>query len=431
MKVLFCAYDRPGHLATGPNAWLQRLVPDLRAQYGLDIHTLFIYGGDEQACPTLSYFKAQGLPLSTINWEQWPYVADQVKQLLSLVKKLEIHVVVANLVIPAFYATSYLKKSGIPVIGVLHSYDNFYKGLIKKFITGTKENQLKVAVSVSQFIGKMALKEESATRVTVIPCGTPVPKVKVNWNPKNKLRVMYAGRLVVEAKQILNLTQAFIAAAQNEPRLTFSIYGDGPEVNRVKALVGADGVDRVHYKGAVAPSAILDCLLEHQVFTLMSDYEGMPVALMEAMACGLVPVCLEEVSGVNEIIEHGVNGFIVKNRDVDYQNHLQRLLEEPGLWQILSKNAIATVKRRYSSKITHEYWANLLLFYSGSKPTLLKVPRRVKLTGLLLAGGDNRKPSFCYMLKGEIESKWMRFRLFVRPRARLRRILNRHNKKKL
>ena len=130
MKVLFCAYDRPGHVATGPNAWLQRLIPDLTCNYGLNVHTLFVYSGTEADCPTLSFFKAQGLPTSAINREELPYVADQVKALLHIVKKEAIQVVVANLVIPAFYATSYLRQAGIPVIGVMHSNDLFYKGVI-------------------------------------------------------------------------------------------------------------------------------------------------------------------------------------------------------------------------------------------------------------------------------------------------------------
>lgn len=422
MKVLFCAYDRPGHLATGPNAWLQRLVPDLRTQYGLDIHTLFIYGGDEQACPTLSYFKAKGLPLSTINREQWPYVADQVKQLLSLVKQLEIHVVVANLVIPAFYAARYLKKVGIPVIGVVHSNDAFYHGVIQKFIHGAQEDQLSHVVVVSDYLKKTCLAATSSTQILKIPCGTPLSSRPVNWKQGEDLKVMYAGRLVETQKQVLKLTQAFIAAAQNEPRLAFSIYGDGPEVNHVKALVCADGVDRVHYKGAVAPSAILNCFLEHQVFTLMSDYEGMPVALMEAMACGLVPVCLEEASGVNEIIEHGVNGFIVKNRDADYQNHLQRLLEEPGLWEKLSQNAKTTIAADYCSEGTHAQWAQLLRSFHCSDVVPLKLPERIKLTGPLLAYGDNRKPSQFRRIKAQWKAFWTRLRLTLRPRARLKNI---------
>jgi len=422
MKVLFCAYDRPGHLATGPNAWLQRLIPDLQSTYDLEVHTLFIYGGKQDSCPTISYFTSNNLPYSSINRDQWPYVADQVKQLLSLVKKLEIHVVVANLVIPAFYAARYLKKAGIPVIGVLHSNDAFYQGVIQKFIHGSQENQLSHAVTVSDYLNKICLEVPSTTHFSNIPCGTPLSSRNVNWKKGENLKVIYAGRLEVEQKQIVKLTEAFMAVARKESRLVFNIYGDGQEVGTVKQLLADSGLDGVNYKGAVTPSAIIDCFLEHQVFTLMSDYEGMPVALMEAMACGLVPVCLEEASGINEIIDHGVNGFIVKDREADYQYHLNRLLEEPGLWQKLSQNAIKTVERRYSSKITHSQWASLLKSYESIETKKLQVPLRIRLRGPLLVYGDNRKPSEMIRTQQWFNVFWMQLRLKVRPRARFKKL---------
>jgi glycosyltransferase involved in cell wall biosynthesis len=253
-----------------------------------------------------------------------------------------------------------------------------------------------------------------------------MPTVKANWDNKSQLNVMYAGRMVVEQKQILKLTQAFLDAATNEPRLQFSIYGDGDEVEQVQHLLQTQVQDKVMYKGAVSPSKILDCFKNHQVFTLMSDYEGMPVALMEAMACGLVPVCLEEASGVNEIIEHGVNGFIVKDREADYQKHLQLLLDQPELWERLSANAVKTIKERYSSAITHEKWYRLLQGFTAETVKSIKIPSRIKLEGPLLHYGDNRKPSRREVYCQKLQHHWMQVRLFVRPRARLRALLKQY-----
>ena len=107
MKILFCAYDRPGQISSGPNAWLQRLVPDLISNYGLDIQTLFVYSGESNKCPTISYFKENNLPIHLINSNTRNYVEDQVKELLNIVRREHISTVVANLVIPALYATQY------------------------------------------------------------------------------------------------------------------------------------------------------------------------------------------------------------------------------------------------------------------------------------------------------------------------------------
>ena len=423
MKILFCAYDRSNHLATGPNAWLQRLVPDLISNYGLDIQTLFVYSGVSKKCTTISFFKNNNLPLHLINSNTHNYVEDQIKELLGIIKKEDISLVVANLVIPALHATQYLKPFDIPVIGVMHSNDEFYKGVITKFIHGNKKNQLSTAVSVSEYINTICTSQNTQTQLLNISCGTPEVKNSTSRDSQEVFKVIYAGRLVVQQKQILKLTKAFCDASKANSNLEFSIYGDGDKEQSIKALIkDQKATNSVTLFKALPPSQILNKIQEHHVFTLMSDYEGMPIALMEAMACGVVPICLNEESGINEIIQHGVNGFIVKNRGEDYQEKLQLLVNDRSLWETMSKNAIATIQQKYSSKITHKKWFELLNQFKDVKQKPLKIPLRIKLKGPLLYYGDNRKPNFKDRNATWLKTIWMTFRLFARPRARLREL---------
>jgi len=421
LKILFCAYDRPGQISSGPNAWLQRLVPDLISNYGLDIQTLFVYSGESNKCPTISYFKENNLPIHLINSNTHNYVEGQVKELLGIIKKEDISVVVANLVIPALYATQYLKPFNISVIGVLHSNDEFYKGVITKFIHENKKNQLSTAVSVSGYINTICESQNTNTQLLNIPCGTPEVKNSTSLDSQEVFKVIYAGRLVKEAKQVLKLTKAFCDASKVNSNLEFSIYGDGDQEQSIKALIKDEKASKnvILFK-ALPPSQILNKIQEHHVFTLMSDYEGMPIALMEAMACGVVPVCYVGEGGVDEIIEHGVNGFIVKNRGEDYQEKLQLLVNDRSLLETMSKNAISTIEQKYSSKITHQKWFELLNNFKGVKQKPLRIPLRIKLKGTLLYYGDNRKPSLKDRSATWLKSNWIAFRIFARPRARLR-----------
>ena len=424
MKILFCAYDRPGQIASGPNAWLQRLVPDLISNYGLDIQTLFVYSGESKKCPTISFFKNKNLPLQLINRDSCNYVEDQVKELLNIVKREYISTVVANLVVPALYATQYLKPFNIPVIGVMHSSDKFYKGVIAKFIHGKTKNQLTTAVSVSGYINTICRSKNTQTQLINIPCGTPEVKNSTSRESQEVFKVIYAGRLVVEQKQILKLTKAFCDASKVNDNINFSIYGDGDKEQSVKELIKDEKASKnVMLFKALPPSQIINKIQEHHVFTLMSDYEGMSIALMEAMACGVVPICLNEESGINEIIEHGVNGFIVKNRGKDYQEKLQLLVNNTSLWKTMSKNTRATIQQKYSSKITHHRWFELLKQFKDLKQRPLKIPLRIKLKGTLLYYGDNRKPNLKDRSATWLKSNWIAFRIFVRPRARLRELL--------
>ena len=424
MKILFCAYDRPGQIASGPNAWLQRLVPDLIHNYGLDVQTLFVYSGVYSQCPTISYFKENRFPIQLINRVSCNYVEDQVKELLGIVKKEDISIVVANLVIPALYATQYLKPFNIPVVGVMHSNDTFYKGVITKFIHGNKKNQLSTAVSVSRYINTICESQNTQTQLLNIPCGTPKVENSTSRESKGILKVIYAGRLVVQQKQILKLTKAFCDASKVNDKINFSIYGDGDQEQSIKALINHERASKnVTLFKALRPSQIIKKIQEHHVFTLMSDYEGMPIALMEAMSCGVVPICLNEESGINEIIQHGVNGFIVKDRGKDYQEKLQLLVNDRSLWETMSKNARATIQQKYSSKITHHKWFELLNQCKDVKQKPLGVPLHIKLKGALLYYGDNRKPGFKDRSATWLRTNWMAFRIFVRPRARLKKYI--------
>ena len=424
MKILFCAYDRPGQIASGPNAWLQRLVPDLIRNYGLEVQSLFIYSGEPEKCPTITFFKENRFPIQLINRDSCNYVEDQVKELLGIIKKEDISLVVANLVIPALYATQYLKPFNISVIGVMHSNDTFYKDVITKFIHGKTKNQLSTAVSVSGYINIICRSKNTQTQLLNIPCGTPEVKNSTSLDSQEILKVIYAGRLVKEAKQVLKLTKAFCDASKVNDKINFSIYGDGDKEQSIKALIQDEKASKnVTLFKALPPCQIIKKIQEHHVFTLMSDYEGMPIALMEAMACGVVPVCYVGEGGVDEIIEHGVNGFIVKNRGEDYQEKLQLLVNDRSLWETMSKNARATIQQKYSSKITHQKWFELLNQFKDVKQKPLRIPLRIKLKGALLYYGDNRKPSLKDRSAIWLKSNWIAFRIFVRPRARLRELL--------
>lgn len=426
MKVLFCAYDRPEHLATGPNAWIQRLIPDLTDQYDLDIHTLIIHSGALEACPTLTFFNSNlKLPLHTISNSEVPYIEDQIKIILEIIRDNKITILVANCVMPAYYSARFLKPYNIPVIGVLHSYDTFHMGLIKKFIKGAKEDRIKVCVSVSNFINSLADSNFPDMTSEVISCGTPISSHFISRNKHDDLHIIYAGRIVSEAKQILKLAKAFINASVNNLRLSFSIYGDGNEVQQLESILGnSNNEHNVNYHGGIAPSEIQNVMAKHHVFTLMSDYEGMSVALMEAMSIGLVPVVLKGPKGIDEIVDHGVNGFIVENRDSDYQDKLSFLQKNISAWTSMSENAKSTILNKYSSAVTNKQWVNLLMEFKDNPIKNVKIPNKIKLDVDLLGFGFNRKPSILEIYKCQLNKFWFQFKLFVRPRARFRKLFN-------
>lgn len=418
MRILFCAYDRPGHIATGPNAWIQRLIFDLSKNYSLDIITLFFYTGKISECPTIDYFKSNNLKTESYCISKHQFIEDQVRYLLKVVQKNSITVVVANLTVPGYYAAQYLTPYHVACIPVFHSNDKFTKGVFNKFIVDKPKNYFTTTVAVSSYINKL-----SQSNGYVIPCGTPLIQNKAIVSNGN-YKVIYAGRLVIEAKQIIKLTEAFVSASKQNEIIEFSIVGDGPWKDEVISILSKDDNHRVTLYDPISPNKIINKIAEHHTITLLSDYEGMPIAVMEAMSVGVVPVCYIGESGIAELIKDGYNGFIVKDREKDYQEKLNMLQQDPELWQRLSKNAIQTIEEKYSTKVTHQQWADLLNSFRNNEVKTIKIPKVIKLEGEPLLYGDNRKPSFVIRMKHRIEKLWMMLRLSIRPRARLKALFN-------
>jgi glycosyltransferase involved in cell wall biosynthesis len=78
-------------------------------------------------------------------------------------------------------------------------------------------------------------------------------------------------------------------------------------------MLGLDGL--VTFAGAVAPKDMPVFYQRADVFVLPSQNEGMSIALLEAMACGL-PVVVTDTGGTEELVREGVNGHVVPWSDV-------------------------------------------------------------------------------------------------------------------
>lgn len=116
-------------------------------------------------------------------------------------------------------------------------------------------------------------------------------------------------------KDYPNLLRAARIALDHVPNLVFWIVGQGPLEEEVKALHVELGLgDRVRLLGYRAD--VRDLLQGADLFCLGSQHEGLPVAIMEAMAAGL-PIVATAVGGVGEAVTDGVNGRLVPAHDAE------------------------------------------------------------------------------------------------------------------
>jgi glycosyltransferase involved in cell wall biosynthesis len=152
--------------------------------------------------------------------------------------------------------------------------------------------------------------------VLAAPCGVEVPAALPPRPPSATIRCLAAGRLV--AKKAPHLTAAaFALAARDDPRLRLSMVGDGPLRATVDA-VGAplERLGTVAHEDLKALMRGADLFLQHSVVDPETgDEEGLPVAILEAMAHGL-PVVATRHAGIPEAVVHGETGLLVEEGDV-------------------------------------------------------------------------------------------------------------------
>lgn len=145
--------------------------------------------------------------------------------------------------------------------------------------------------------------------------------------------VTYLGRLSVEkAPGILADAWEAVAADRHDWRLRF--VGSGPLTDEIRARQ----LPRVQF---IEPTANPQSyLLGSSILALPSLVEGLPLAVMEAMACGLPVVASDASSGVRELVRDGVTGLLCVRGDADdFARNLARLMDDEGLRRTFGASA--------------------------------------------------------------------------------------------
>lgn len=163
-------------------------------------------------------------------------------------------------------------------------------------------------------------------------------------------------------KNIKMAIDAFKMVHRVYPQFTFEIYGDGSLKEELTDYIDSQGLNKsVFLRGAsnVLYDDIKDCF----AFLLSSNYEGMSNSLIEAMALGLPSISTNYPSGgACEIINDGVNGFLVPTNDVTLMvEKMILLITDEELYNKISRNAINIRKALDIDKICNQ-WIDFLSY---------------------------------------------------------------------
>lgn len=164
--------------------------------------------------------------------------------------------------------------------------------------------------------------------------------------------ILYGGRLSGE-KGVDILIKGFALVIKDAPysSLRLVIAGSGPKEKYLRSLVKALGIEsKVKFLPFLPHNNFLNILARCSIFVLPSFYETFGIVVLEAMALGK-PVIASNIPGPNELIQHGINGFLFPAGDfVELAKNIKILMNNEGLRKKIGTNAKnGTVKYDFDS----------------------------------------------------------------------------------
>jgi glycosyltransferase involved in cell wall biosynthesis len=177
--------------------------------------------------------------------------------------------------------------------------------------------------------------------------------------PGRPLAIGYVGRIVQEQKRVMDFVPLVRNLAQRKVPFQLQIIGDGPDRSELERQLKATGLaDYVEFTGWLSPENVKARLHTLHVFLLLSDYEGLPVALLEAMAHGVVPVVTRIESGNTQLVRDGENGLVLRVGDMtSFATRLESLAMDRKALAAFRRAAWETGRQYSIEKMADNYAA--------------------------------------------------------------------------
>jgi glycosyltransferase involved in cell wall biosynthesis len=263
------------------------------------------------------------------------------------------------------------KRMGIPFVYTFHTLFSRYvhnapfvparlaKFLVSTYLTSFCQRADTVIVP-SEMVRRLLVLRKVAAPIRVIPTGLVLRKIKDKkelGQQRSEIRkkhgippeaqiLLYSGRLS-EEKNVPFLLKAFAAVRSQEKNVFLILVGGGPQQKAHRKL--GESLDKqIIFTGQRAHAEVLDYYFAADLFVYASLTETQGLGLTEAKACGL-PVVAVFGGGISDVVESGVDGYLVPQRQEVFVEHVLRLLRDHQLRRSMSIKAEEDSHLRFSS----------------------------------------------------------------------------------
>lgn len=239
---------------------------------------------------------------------------------------------------------------GVPIVLHIHGGPYFLKdepgAVLRKCVAAMTRHASRIIVLSKQERDVLAARH-SRDDAEILANAVPLNEA-VSRKPEDSPRsIIYFGRLNRE-KGLERIVEACRGLIERDIPFRFNAYGAGPDAESFLTEMRAVCGKRFEFCGVADGENKWRALASNDIFLLPSDHEGLPIALLEAMAAGCVPV-VRRNDAIAAAVEQGVAGFVVDISDKsEIVERLAFLLDEANDLASMREKARKTIAERYS-----------------------------------------------------------------------------------
>ncbi|MDZ3952450.1 glycosyltransferase family 4 protein [Bacillus thuringiensis] len=193
-------------------------------------------------------------------------------------------------------------------------------------------------ICVSQYDKNIALENKvvRAEKVVTIPNGVMdlASDERKQGGINDKFTIIMVARFAMPKDQDTVLKALAMLEIDDRMQTEVIFIGDGDMWEHSRRLAKKLEIeDRVTFLGKCNMQEVQKCLQQSDVFVLISNHEGLPLSVIEAMSCGL-PIIATDVGGMRELVRDRENGYLIKKGDCfQLKTYIQGLKRNPKLVQ--------------------------------------------------------------------------------------------------
>lgn len=310
------------------------------------------------------------IPFERLPWK--PANIRAYRELKRLIEEEEFDIIHCHTPVGAMIArlaAAGARKRGTKVIYTAHGF-HFFKGaplvnwLVYYPVEWLLAHLTDVLITINKEDYAFARRHIHAKRIEYVP-GVGVDTAKFHAHAVDK--EAKRRELGLDAEDFLILTVAEMTKNKNHSTVVraLALLKEEPEFAKMKYLICGRGQQREALEAETERLGVREHVVFlgyrqdvpelcrcSDMFAFMSFREGMPVALMEAMSCGLPAVC-SEIRGNTDLIDDGVSGLFAENTPEGVAEAIRKLCREPALRERLGAAAVEKVSQ-FDAKNVHE-----------------------------------------------------------------------------